>query len=221
MLQQLLDAVTHNKATLIAVSKTKPIAAIETVYAQGQRHFGENKVQELVDKFEALPKDILWHMIGHLQKNKVKYIAPFIHCIHSIDSMDLLYEVQKQAAKNNKIISVLLQFHIAEEDTKFGLNMLEASAILDIYTSENNPFTHIHVSGVMGMATFTDNVLQIEKEFKDLQHKFTFIKQGYFPFNTNFKEISMGMSSDYQIALANGSTMIRVGSLLFGERNYN
>jgi PLP dependent protein len=201
------------QAQLIAVSKTQPLTKIEELYAQGQRAFGENRVQELVEKYEALPKDIQWHLIGHLQTNKVKYIAPFVHLIHSIDSLKLLQEVNKEAAKANRIINVLLQFYVAQEDTKFGLDMREATEIMEYHSA--GALKNVQIIGVMGMASFTDNQEQVAKEFAHLQNIFTTLKETYFPLEANFKEISMGMSGDYEIALAQGSTMVRIGSLLF------
>ncbi len=218
MLKELQLVCAKKSAQLIAVSKTKPKEAILDLYNQGQKIFGENKVQELMDKHDSLPKDIQWHLIGHLQTNKVKYIAPFVHLIHSVDSFKLLQEIEKEAAKLFRNISVLLQFHIAEEETKFGLNMTEATELLEYYTSGNN-FVYTKIAGVMGMATFTEDKTQVDKEFKHLKNIFQNLKDTYFPFNTAFKEISMGMSGDYEMALENGSTMIRVGSLLFGNRN--
>jgi len=206
------------KTKLIAVSKTKPIQAIEELYNQGQKAFGENKVQEMVDKYEQLPKDIEWHLIGHLQTNKVKYIAPFVYMIHAVDSLKLLFEIEKQAAKCERKIDVLLQMHIAEEETKFGLDTKELIEILEYYTSHSNSLSHIRIVGLMGMATNTDNENQIRKEFQELKNKFLFAKQSYLVGDKNFTELSMGMSSDYQIAIEEGSTMVRIGSLLFGER---
>lgn len=218
MFKQLKQELAQYNAQLIAVSKTKPNAAIDELYEKGQRAFGENKVQELVEKYEALPKDIEWHLIGHLQRNKVKYIAPFVAMIHSIDSLKLLKEVQKQAAKSDRVIPVLLQMHIAEEETKFGLDKNELIEILDFYTSENGPFSNIKICGLMGMATFTDDKKQVANEFASLKDLFTFCKESYL-LRDDFKEISMGMSGDYKIALEQGSTMVRIGSMLFGSRN--
>lgn len=204
--------------TLVAVSKTKPNEAIMEAYNAGQRIFGENKVQELTQKHEDLPKDIEWHMIGHLQSNKVKYIAPFVDLIHGVDSFKLLKEINKQGAKNDRIINVLLQFHIAREESKFGLNLDEAQNILS--SDEFLAMHNINICGVMGMATFTQNEEQIQEEFRTLENYFHVLKSHFFKFNHNFKEISMGMSGDYQLAIEEGSTMIRVGSSIFGERNY-
>jgi hypothetical protein len=202
--------------TLVAVSKTKPNETILEMYNEGQRVFGENKVQEVAAKYEALPKDIEWHVIGHLQTNKVKYIAPFIRMIHSIDSLKLLKEVNKQAKRNDRTIDCLLQMHIAEEDTKFGLNSGEVKELLDSEAYEG--FENIRIVGVMGMATFTDNTEQVRQEFKTLKYIFENLKLGYFQNNDTFSEVSMGMSGDFEIAIEEGSTMVRVGSLLFGSR---
>jgi pyridoxal phosphate enzyme (YggS family) len=205
-----------NKVTLVAVSKTKPNAMIIEAYNEQQRHFGENKVQDLVGKYETLPKDIKWHFIGHLQTNKVKYIAPFVHLIHAVDGLKLLKEINKQGLKNDKIIDVLIQFHIAQEESKFGLSFDDAVNLLKTLPQFN--FTNVRIIGVMGMATFTDNKNQVKKEFKTLQQYFTEIKQQFFSDVSSFKEISMGMSGDYQIAIKEGSTMVRVGSSIFGKR---
>ncbi len=204
------------EVTLIAVSKTKPVGAIEEAYAAGHRVFGENKAQEMALKHEQLPNDIQWHFIGHMQTNKVKYIAPFVALIHSVDSLKVLREVDKQAAKNNRVINCLLQFHIAEEATKFGLNMEEAEAL----TASKNNFKHVRLTGVMGMATYTDDVEQIRREFRQLNHYFQVLKSKFFAMDDAFKEISMGMSGDYAIAVEEGSTMVRIGTLIFGKRDY-
>jgi pyridoxal phosphate enzyme (YggS family) len=203
---------------LVAVSKTKPNEDILVAYRAGQKVFGENKVQDLVRKYEELPKDIEWHFIGHLQTNKVKYIAPFVHLIHGVDSIKLLKVIDKEAKKNNRQIACLLQFHIAEEETKFGLSIDEARGLID-----SNEFKSLHdvvVAGVMGMATYTENKVQIRNEFKSLKNIFNTLKNEYFSGSKNFIEISMGMSDDYPVAIEEGSTMIRVGSKIFGERNY-
>jgi PLP dependent protein len=210
----------QKSATLIAVSKTKPIEAIEALYALGQRDFGENYVQELVAKEAALPKDIRWHFIGHLQSNKVKYIAPFVYLIHGVDSLKLYSEISKQAIKNNKVIKCLLQVHIAAESTKFGLGIDEANA-LDL-NSINNPLSPL--CGFMGMASFTEDNAQLTTEFTTLNncfknHKEIIANTENEKLKSNFKTLSMGMSGDYDIAIENGSNMIRVGSLLFGSRN--
>jgi len=201
---------------LIAVSKTHPIERIMEAYEAGQRDFGENKVQELVEKYEELPKDIRWHMIGHLQSNKVKYIAPFVHLIHGVDSFNLLKEINKQGQKNGRRISCLLQFHIAQEDTKFGLSLEEAKAFLA--GPEFSLLDHVRICGVMGMATFTENTAQIRQEFQNLHAIYQNLLSSYFSSNSEFKEISMGMSDDYPIAMEEGSTLIRVGSKIFGAR---
>lgn len=216
MLKKILKNLAPTSTQLVAVSKTKPAEAIQELYDQGQRVFGENKVQELTWKYEALPKDIKWHAIGHLQTNKVKYIAPFIAMIHSVDSLKLMKEINKQAKKNDRVIEILLQFHIAEEDTKFGLDLSEAQGILnsDFYKNAQN----LKVVGVMGMATFTDDKNQVRNEFRTLKRFFGELKKEFFENENSFKEVSMGMSGDYEIAAEEGSTMVRVGSLLFGAR---
>ncbi len=196
--------------TLIAVSKTKPNEMLLEAYESGQRHFGENYVQELVDKETQLPKDIHWHFIGHLQSNKVKYIAPFVYLIHGVDSFSLLKEINKQAQKNNRVIDCLLQIYIAQEETKFGLDFKEASDILN--SVEFKELKNIQIKGFMAMASNTENEVQIRKEFKSLKE---FSKQ--FP---DYNSLSFGMSGDYLLAIEEGSTMIRVGSSIFGERNY-
>lgn len=219
MIKDQLEQITASlgtNTTLIAVSKTHPIERIMEAYEAGQRDFGENKVQDLVEKYEALPKDIRWHMIGHLQSNKVKYIAPFVHLIHGVDSFKLLQEINKQGQKNGRQISCLLQFHIAQEDTKFGLSMEEATAFLA--GPEFSLLDHVRICGVMGMATFTENTAQIRSEFQSLHRIFHTLKSTHFSSTTEFKEISMGMSDDYPVAIEEGSTLIRVGSKIFGRR---
>jgi len=202
--------------TLVAVSKTKPVDVIREAYEAGQRVFGENKAQELAAKVVALPKDIQWHMIGHLQTNKVKYIAPFVHLIHSVDSVKLLMEIDKQGKKAGRRIDCLLQVHIAEEETKFGFSEDE---ILNFLKEDTlHTLTHINIIGLMGMATFTDSTDQVRKEFKSLKRFFEQLKTNILPENVTMKEISMGMSNDYIIAIEEGSTMVRIGSALFGER---
>jgi len=203
---------------LVAVSKTKPAALLMEAYAHGQRAFGENKVQELVGKFEELPEDIEWHFIGHMQTNKVKYIAPFVHLIHGVDSFKLLKTINNEAKKVNRIIPCLLQFHIAEEETKFGFSVAEVTEM--IQSEEFHQQKNIQISGVMGMATYTDDETQIHKEFACLKAYFDRLKSGYFADQPEFKEISMGMSGDYLIAIEEGSTMVRIGSTIFGERSY-
>lgn len=201
---------------LIAVSKTKPNEDLLEAYDAGQRHFGENKVQELCEKWNSLPKDIHWHIIGHLQTNKVKYIAEYIHLIHAVDSLKLLQEIDKQAKKYKRIIPCLLQFHIAKEESKFGLSISEAEALLQ--TSVYATLTNIRIAGVMGMASFVDDERQITNEFNELAQIYTTLKNNYFKEVASFREISMGMSGDYPIAIKCGSTMIRVGSTIFGVR---
>ena len=203
---------------LVAVSKFHPNEALEEAYAAGQRIFGESHVQEMTQKYETLPKDIEWHFIGHLQTNKVKYMAPYVSMIHAIDSYRLLAEVNKQAAKANRVIPCLLQIHIAQEETKFGFSFDECREMLDAGEWKN--LKNIRLSGVMGMATNVDDDKQIKREFCSLNTFFKEIKQSYFADSDYFKEISMGMSDDYPLAVEAGSTLIRVGSKIFGERNY-
>ncbi|MEH6305888.1 YggS family pyridoxal phosphate-dependent enzyme [Olivibacter sp. CPCC 100613] len=202
--------------TLVAVSKTKSVAAIQEAYDAGQRIFGENQVQELRDKYELLPKDIEWHMIGHLQTNKVKYIAPFIKLIHSVDSLKLLQEINKQALKHNRTIDCLLQIYIADEETKFGLAYDEAIELLR--SDDFGTLKNIRIVGLMGLATNTDNEKMIREEFYELKTLFNGIKVSFFRKKAHFNELSMGMSSDYKIAIEQGSTMIRLGSTIFGSR---
>lgn len=204
--------------TLVAVSKTKPAEQIMEAYQSGHRIFGENKVQEMTKKYEQLPKDIQWHMIGHLQRNKVKYIAPYVSLIHSVDSLRLLQTINKEGAKNNRVIPCLLQIHIAKEETKFGLNETELFEILD--GDEIKNLNNITINGLMGMATFTEDKEKIRSEFKTLKNLFDTVKNRYFSDNSTFSVLSMGMSGDYQIAIEEGSNMIRVGSAIFGERRY-
>jgi hypothetical protein len=216
-IQKYLDEIPSN-VSLVAVSKTKPNEDIIDAYSIGHLIFGENKVQDLSRKAEELPNDIQWHFIGHLQTNKVKYIAPFVSMIHAVDSLKILKEINKQAAKNNRTIQCLLQFHIASEDTKFGLDMEEATGILN--SSEYQSFQNTEIVGVMGMATYTEDACQIRTEFSKLKNYFEELKTNYFADKPYFKEISMGMSGDYKIAIEEGSTMIRIGSSIFGARNY-
>lgn len=204
---------------LIAVSKTYPPEKIQDAYDCGQRAFGENKVQEMVSKAEVLPEDIEWHLIGHLQSNKVKYIAPFVHLIHSVDSVKLLQEVNKQASKNQRIIPCLLQIHIAEEETKFGLSFQEAREILNSSLLEE--LQHVRITGFMGMATNTSDHEQVRKEFRQLKNFYQECKALHPKVNVQLSELSMGMSGDYRIALEEGSTMIRIGSAIFGARDYD
>ena len=196
------------EVSLVAVSKTKPVSDLLEAYEAGQRIFRENKIQEMVSKWEQLPKDIQWHMIGHVQTNKVKYMAPFVHTIHAVDRIKLLKEIQKQAEKNERIINCLIQIRIAEEDTKFGLAASELDAMLEASAS----CSHVKIKGLMGMATFTSDTDQIQTEFQKLAQ--------LYQKNSEFEVLSMGMSGDYPIAIEAGSNMIRVGSKLFGERNY-
>jgi len=204
-----------SNVTLVAVSKTKPVSDLMEAYNAGQRIFGENKIQEMAEKHEEMPKDIEWHMIGHVQTNKVKYMSEFVSLIHGVDSFKLLKEISKQAKKQNRIIDCLLQIKIAEEDTKFGLSAEDAATLLQSQDYLN--LTNVRVVGLMGMATFTDNTEQVKNEFKFLKSTFEDLKT----LNTQMKTISMGMSGDYTVAIDCGSTMIRVGSSIFGERNYN
>jgi len=205
--------------TLVAVSKTKPVSDLQEAYDAGQRIFGENHALEMRDKHEVLPADIQWHFIGHLQTNKIKYIIPFVTLIHSIDSANLLDAVNKEAAKHNRVVDCLLQFHIAQEETKFGLDMTEALQLLDSETFKQ--MQNVRICGVMGMATFTNDEDEVRKEFKHLKEIFESLKSDYFADQPQFKEISMGMSEDYPIAIEEGATLVRVGSKIFGARNYN
>ncbi|QOG90311.1 YggS family pyridoxal phosphate-dependent enzyme [Flavobacterium columnare] len=202
--------------TLVAVSKTKPVSDLMEAYQTGQRIFGENKIQEMTEKWEQMPKDIQWHMIGHVQTNKVKYMAPFVSLIHGVDSLKLLQEINKQAQKNNRVIDCLLQIYIAEEESKFGLDENELEEILQ-FIQKDNSLQNIKIVGLMGMATFTENKNQIKKEFLHLKSIF----DKYKPIETSnlkFQMLSMGMSSDYQLAVDCGSTMVRIGSSIFGSR---
>jgi pyridoxal phosphate enzyme (YggS family) len=203
---------------LIAVSKTQSNEAILAAYQAGQRIFGENKVQELTAKQEALPKDIEWHLIGHLQTNKVKFIAPFVHTIQSVDSLRLLQEIDKQAGRNNRVQDCLLQLYIAEEETKYGLSLPEAIALLA--SPEFQAMAHIRLTGVMGIATNTPDESQLRKEFRALKAAFQQLKSQFFAREDFFREISMGMSADFELAIEEGSTLVRVGSAIFGARNY-
>ncbi len=207
-----------DRACLVAVSKTKPNEDIMEAYEAGQRVFGENKVQELVNKYESLPKDIEWHMIGHLQTNKVKYIAPFVSLIHGVDSEKLLRMINKEGVKCNRVIPCLLQVHIAEEETKFGFSEEELETMLTGELIQS--LRHVQIRGVMGMATYTENEEQIRKEFASLRGIFNRLKEKIFREDDQFKEISMGMSGDFSLAIEEGSTMVRVGSSIFGTRNY-
>ena len=203
--------------TLVAVSKTKPISDLMEAYDAGQRIFGENKIQEMAEKWEAMPKDIEWHMIGHVQTNKVKFMAPFVSLIHGVDSLKLLEEINKQAKKNNRIIDCLLQIYIAEEETKFGLDEKELNEILHFVQNDKEGMKNIRIVGLMGMATFTDKQDQIKKEFTYLKSIFDKTNQ-LLTSNSQLLTLSMGMSGDYQLAIECGSTMVRIGSSIFGGR---
>ena len=203
--------------TLVAVSKTKPVSDLMEAYDAGQRIFGENKIQEMVDKYEHMPKDIQWHMIGHVQRNKVKYMAEFVSLIHGVDSFKLLKEINKQAKSHNRIINCLLQIKIADEDSKFGMSTEDASTLLQ--SDEFLELKNVKIVGLMGMATFTDDMKQVENEFKFLKTTFEKLKQLQTE-NCKLETLSMGMSGDYKLAIECGSNMIRVGSSIFGERNY-
>jgi len=212
-----IQASLPEKVTLVAVSKTKPVSDLMEAYEAGQRIFGENKIQEMTEKWEAMPKDIQWHMIGHVQTNKVKYMAPFVSLIHGVDSLKLLQEINKQAQKNSRIIDCLLQIYIAEEESKFGLDEEELETIFEFIQEEKNEMNHIRIVGLMGMATFTNNPAQVEKEFSRLKTIF----DSYSNLNTRncqLNTLSMGMSGDYQLAIKCGSTMVRIGSSIFGGR---
>ena len=212
---QIIKATLPKNVTLIAVSKTKPLEDLQEAYNDGQRIFGENRIQEMAEKYELLPKDIKWHMIGHLQSNKVKYMAHFVDLIHGVDKFSTLKEINKQAKKHDRVIHCLLQAKIAEEDSKFGLSFDEIENILA--SEKLKDLVNIKIVGLMGMATFTDDKQQLHKEFSSLKNLFDKLKTD----NQNLKTLSIGMSGDYLIAIENGSTMIRVGSSIFGKRNYN
>ncbi len=203
---------------LVAVSKTKPVSDIQALYDLGQRDFGENYVQELAEKQPVLPADIRWHYIGHLQSNKVKYIAPYVHMIHAVDSFKLLQEINKQAARHNRTIKVLLQLHIADEETKHGLNETGIIELLDYYEAQKAQLQNLEICGLMGMATFSDDEAKVRAEFARLHNTFKLVQQSYFMANPHFNTCSMGMSGDYKLAIEEGSTMVRIGSLLFGNR---
>ncbi len=203
---------------LVAVSKFHPAEAILEAYNTGQRVFGESKVQELTAKYQSLPNDILWHFIGHLQTNKVKYLAPYVELIHAVDSLNLLLEIQKQAVKNDRTINCLLQVHIAQEETKFGFSANELKELLN--SIKLTEFPNVQICGLMGMATFTDNKDQVRDEFKSIKKTFNEIKNEFFSDVTYFNQLSIGMSDDYQIAIEEGSTSVRIGSSIFGSRVY-
>lgn len=217
-LEQIKKNFVSSSCLLIAVSKTKPVEDIREAYEAGIRDFGENKVQELAEKQQTLPKDIRWHMIGHLQRNKVKYLAPFVYLIHGVDSFKLLKEIDKEGKKVNRIINCLLQVHIAEEDTKFGLDEQELLEIL--HSLEIKELQNVKVVGLMGMATFTEDQQKIRQEFRKLKTIFNKLQSEKLPDNVMMQELSIGMSGDYLIAQEEGSTMVRIGSAIFGERNY-
>ena len=210
-----LKADIPSNVTLVAISKTKPNSDILEAYETGHRIFGENKIQEMTQKWEELPKDIEWHMVGHVQRNKVKYMAPFVALVHAVDSLKLLKEIEKEARKNERVINCLLQIKIAEEDTKYGIDVEETKQILN--SEAYRKMSHVKVVGLMGMATLTENEAKIRKEFSFLKTTFDELKKEYNSFTT----LSMGMSGDFKIAIESGSNMIRVGSFIFGERNYN
>ena len=201
---------------LVAVSKTKPVELLKQAYEAGQRVFGENRPLELNEKYDVMPKDIKWHFIGHPQSKQVKYFAPFVSLIHGVDGLKLLQIIDKEGAKHTRIINCLLQFHIAQEETKFGLTIEEAVDLLS--SVEFKELKNVNISGVMGMATYTDDLKQVRNEFKNLKDIFDTLKQSHFSNNASFKEISMGMSGDYKIAIEEGSTIVRIGSSIFGER---
>jgi pyridoxal phosphate enzyme (YggS family) len=216
--EKLHKEMTAAGVTLVAVSKTKPAADIQELYALGQRHFGENYVQELVSKQEELPKDILWHYIGHLQSNKVKYIAPFVHMIHAVDSFKLLTEINKQAEKCGRSIDVLLQLHIADEETKFGMDEKEILQLMDYYTAQKAGITNVRICGLMGMASNTTDEAKVRSEFRRLHNFFIHLRDTSFFNQPYFSVCSIGMSSDYELAIAEGGNMVRIGSMLFGSR---
>lgn len=217
-LEQIKKSFRNPACQLIAVSKTKPLADLEEAYAAGIRDFGENKVQEIQAKQSEMPADTRWHMIGHLQSNKIKYIAPFVHLIHGVDSFKLLLEIDKQGKKIDRTIPVLLQIHIATEESKFGFDHEELEELIKIPEFTN--LTHVQIIGLMGMASFTENQEQIRTEFRGLKQLFEKLKKRALPSFVDLKELSIGMSGDYQIAQEEGSTMVRIGSAIFGSRNY-
>ncbi|MEQ9443874.1 MAG: YggS family pyridoxal phosphate-dependent enzyme [Cyclobacteriaceae bacterium] len=219
-IQRIEKELAPSNCKLVAVSKTKPVETMMEAYEAGVRDFGENKVQEMVSKYELMPKDIRWHLIGHLQRNKVKYIAPFVHLIHSVDSIRLLEEINKQAAKHHRTISCLLQAHIAEEESKYGFSDEELFQLIRDETIQH--LKYVKVIGLMGMASFTPTEAKVRKEFEHLKLLFEALKYNDdLPDQVHMEEISMGMSGDYRIAIEEGSTMVRVGTTIFGERNYN
>jgi pyridoxal phosphate enzyme (YggS family) len=216
--QNISKGLNDKNVTLVAVSKTKPVADILSLYDLGQRDFGENYVQELAAKQPQLPDSIRWHYIGHLQTNKVKYIAPFVQLIHTVDSFKLLTEINRQAFKNKRVIDVLLQLHIAQETTKYGMDNHELLTLLEYYEAQKNTLQHVRIRGLMGMASFSEDVQQVRGEFRHLRNTFENLKHSNFLFQEAFDICSMGMSGDYKIAIEEGSTLVRIGSLIFGER---
>lgn len=212
--EKIISELNSANATLVSVSKIKPVSDIKALYDLGQKDFGENYVQELVEKAEALPKDIRWHFIGHLQRNKVKYIAPFVHLIQGVDSEKLLAEINKQAKKNNRTINCLLQVHIAQEETKFGFDEAEVKELVQKISLGESGFDNLNICGLMGMASFSDDMQKVKSEFESLSNLYKSLQQALYTFNT----LSMGMSGDYKLAVECGSNMVRVGSLLFGAR---
>ncbi len=217
--KKIIEELKDKNTTLVAVSKTKPAEEIRELYDLGQKDFGENYVQELVEKYELLPKDIRWHFIGHLQSNKVKYIAPFVSLIQSVDSFKLLREINTEAKKNNRVINCLLQVHIAKEETKFGLDEDELEEVINSVNQKENDLKNVFIDGLMGMASFTDQTEMVKAEFQSLKNlfdKYSTIQTE----NCHLKTLSMGMSADYKMAIEEGSNMVRIGSLLFGERNH-
>lgn len=216
--QEIISELKSKKTTLVAVSKIKPASDIRELYDLGQRDFGENYVQELVQKQSELPADIQWHFIGHLQRNKVKYIAPFVHLIHGIDSIKLLEEVNKEGKKNNRVIDCLLQVHIAQEETKFGFDETDLSRFSDYFEIEKANLSHVRIRGLMGMASFSEDTELVRAEFGQLKQIFEIMKGSAFLSYSTFDTLSMGMSGDYQLAIDEGANMVRIGSLLFGRR---
>lgn len=216
--QTIHNELTATGVTLVAVSKTKPASSIQELYDLGQRHFGENYVQELVEKQSLLPADIFWHYIGHLQTNKVKYIAPFVHMIHAVDSFKLLVEINKHAQKHQRSIDVLLQLHVAEEETKFGMDEKEVLSLLDYYTAQIDSLSNIRICGLMGMASNTNDSMKIKEEFTQIHNFFKYLSETTFFNKAYFSICSIGMSSDYKLAIEAGGNMVRIGSLLFGSR---
>lgn len=208
-----------DNVTLVAISKTRTIEEIKNLYELGHRVMGESKAQELTPKYEKLPKDIKWHMVGHLQRNKVKYIAPFVEMIHSVDSLRLLNTINKEGEKNNRVINCLLQLHIAKEETKFGMSEEEITELLK--SSDYKEMSNVSIKGLMGMATFTEDEEQVRKEFRELKQTFDKLKNSFFKSNESFTEISMGMTNDYKIGIEEGSTLVRIGTAIFGERDYH